>query len=179
MGTAKWLEIVAKQHKEWIRIVNGFGEYDYAEDIVQESYLILYKYAKPEKVIENGNIRRGYMYFTLRTTYYLYYNSKRKVRKVSIDDGILQLEDTNDLREQEAYNKICEKIDEEIENWHWYDKKLFILYRDTPMSIRKIASETKISWVSIFNTLKNSKNIIKDKLSEDYEDYKNEDYERL
>lgn len=179
MGTADWLAIVAKQHKEWVRIVNGFGEYDYAEDIVQESYLILYKYAKPEKVIENGNIRRGYMYFTLRTTYYLYYNSKRKINKVSIDDGLLQLEDTNDLREQNAYNMICEKIDNEIENWHWYDKKLFILYRDTDMSIRKIASETKISWVSIFNTLKNAKSIIKDKLSEDYEDYKNEDYERL
>ena len=90
MGTtADWLGLVAKQHKEWIRIVNGFGEYDYAEDIVQESYLILYKYAKPEKVIENGIIRRGYMYFTLRTTYYLYYNSKRKVRKVSIENMML------------------------------------------------------------------------------------------
>ena len=180
MGSgADWLAIVARQHKEWIRIVNGFGEYDYAEDIVQESYLILHKYAKPERVIENNEIRRGYMYFTLRTTYYLYYNSKRKVRKVSIDDGILQLEDTTDMREQEAYNLICEKIDNEIDNWHWYDKKLFILYRDTDMSIRKIASETRISWVSIFNTLKNAKNIIKEKLSEDYQDYKNEDYERL
>jgi DNA-directed RNA polymerase specialized sigma24 family protein len=176
MGRADWLEVVARQHKEWIRIVNGFGEYDYAEDIVQESYLILYKYAKPEKVIENGIIRRGYMYFTLRTTYYLYYNSKRKVRKVSIYDGVLQLDDKTDLREQEAYNYICEKIDDEIEDWHWYDKKLFVLYRDTNMSIRKIAAETKISWVSIFNTLKNAKNILKEKLKEDY---KNEDYERL
>ena len=168
MGRADWLEIVARQHKEWIRIVNGFGEYDYAEDIVQESYLILYKYAKPEKVIENGIIRRGYMYFTLRTTYYLYYNSKRKVRKVSIDDGVIQLEDDSDLREQEAYNYICEKIDQEIEDWHWYDKKLFVLYRDTNMSIRKIAAETKISWVSIFNTLKNAKNILKEKRESHY-----------
>ena len=52
-------------------------------------------------------------------------------------------------------------------------------YRDTNMSIRKIAAETKISWVSIFNTLKNAKNILKEKLKEDYEDYKNQDYERL
>jgi len=176
---AQWLEIVAKRHNEWIKIVNGFGEYDYAEDIVQESYLILYKYAKPERVIKDNEISRGYMYFTLRTTYYLYYNSKRKVSKVSIDDGLFQLEDKVDLSEQIAYNKICQKIDQEIDNWHWYDRKLFILYRDTDMSIRKIASETKISWVSIFNTLKNAKNIIKDKLSEDYEDYKNQDYERL
>jgi DNA-directed RNA polymerase specialized sigma24 family protein len=177
--SAQWLALVAKQHQEWIKVVNGFGEYDYAEDIVQQSYLILYKYAKPEKVIENGYIRRGYMYFTLRSTYYAYYNQKRKISKVSIDDGFLQLEDKTDLKEQEAYNKICMKIDEEINNWHWYDRKLFILYRNTDMSIRKIAAETKISWVSIFNTLKNAKNIIKDKLQEDYEDYKNEDYDKI
>ena len=190
MGT-EWLEIVAKQHSEWIRIVNQFGEYNYAEDIVQESYLILYKYAKPENIIENGMIRRGYMYFTLRTTYYLYYNAKTKVKKYSLDSGFtslgqdghyesyIQLEDKSDLREQEAYNKICQKIDSEIHNWHWYDKKMFVLYRDSGMSIRKIAAETKISWVSIFNTLKNAKNTIREKLAEDYEDYKNEDYERL
>jgi len=176
---AKWLAIVAKQHNEWIRIVNSFGEYDYAEDIVQEAYLILYKYAKPEKVIEGDFIRRGYMYFTLRTTYYLYYNQKRKVNKVSIDDGHLQLEDTNNVEEHEAYNKICLKIDKEIEDWHWYDKKLFILYRDSGMSIRKIAAETKISWVSIFNSLKNAKGIIRDKLNEDYQDYLNEDYDKI
>ena len=176
---ADWLGLVAKQHKEWIKIVNSFGEYDYAEDIVQESYLILYKYAEPERIIENGYIRRGYMYFTLRTTYYLYYNSKRKISKVYIDDNILQLIDDTDLKEHEAYNKICKKIDQEIDNWHWYDKKLFILYRDSGMSIRKIAAETKISWVSIFNSLKNAKNIIKNKLSEDYEDYKNQDYDKI
>tara|TARA_B100001250_G_scaffold126068_1_gene107266 strand:- start:28 stop:570 length:543 start_codon:yes stop_codon:yes gene_type:complete len=176
---AEWLGVVAKQHDEWIRIVRSFGEKNYAEDIVQQSYLILHKYAEPDKVIENGKIRRGYMYFTLRTTYYLYYNQKRKVKKVSIDDGILQLIQSDNVEENDAYNQICQKIDKEIENWHWYDKKLFVLYRDSGLSIRKLAAETKISWVSIFNTLKNAKNIIKDKFYEDYEDFKNQDYDRL
>ena len=48
---SQWLEVVAKQHKEWIRIVNSFGEYDYAEDIVQEMYIVLHKYADPNKII--------------------------------------------------------------------------------------------------------------------------------
>ena len=34
----KWLNIVAKHHKEYVRIVESFGEYFYAEDIVQEAY---------------------------------------------------------------------------------------------------------------------------------------------
>ena len=32
----KWLGIVAKHHKEYVSIVNGFGEHFYAEDIVQK-----------------------------------------------------------------------------------------------------------------------------------------------
>ena len=48
----EWLSIVFKRHKEWIKIVNSFGEYDYAEDFVQECYLVLYKYADEEKIIK-------------------------------------------------------------------------------------------------------------------------------
>tara|TARA_R110000787_G_scaffold42097_1_gene103510 strand:+ start:1928 stop:2068 length:141 start_codon:yes stop_codon:yes gene_type:complete len=34
-----WLNIVARQHEDWIKIVNSFGEFNYAEDIVQEAYI--------------------------------------------------------------------------------------------------------------------------------------------
>ena len=59
-----WLGVVAKQHKDWIRIINSFGEYDYAEDLVQEFYITLYKYANKEKVIRNGIVSRGYCFFS-------------------------------------------------------------------------------------------------------------------
>lgn len=167
---SQWLEVVAKQHKEWIGIVNSFGEYDYAEDIVQEMYIVLHKYADPNKIITNGKANRGYIFFTLKTTYYQYYNAKNKVYKVNIDDYQINYEDS--LEEQEAYNDICKMIDKEIENWHWYDKKLFELYKNTDMSIRKLAKETGISWVSIFNTLKNCKTKIKDKFQDDWDKYK-------
>ena len=41
----KWLEEVAKHHKEWVNTIQKMGEFDYAEDIVQESYIALMKYA--------------------------------------------------------------------------------------------------------------------------------------
>lgn len=182
MGKAlQWLEIVAKQHKEWVKIVQSFGEYNYAEDIVQESYLVLNKYANEEKVIKDGLVSRGYIYFTLRSTYYLYLKSKNRIKKVSIDDEntYIQIPDSTKMDEQVAFHKLCTMIDEITEEWHWYDKKLFKIYRDTDLSIRKIAKETNISWVSIFNTLKNAKQEIKYKLKEDYEDFKNQDYERI
>jgi len=177
----KWLGRVAERHQEWISIVKSFGEFNYAEDIVQEAYLTIYKYANEEKVIRNGNVSRGYMYFTLRSLYFQYYNSKRKITKVSIDDDEFTYEIPSDsqMDEQIAFHKICTMIDEHIDSWRWYEKKLFTLYRDTELSIRGIASETNISWVSIFNTLKHAKNELNDKFKEDYEDYKNKDYDRL
>ena len=176
-----WLSIVAKQHDEWVEIVNGFGEFDYAEDIVQTSYEALIRYARPDKIIKNNKVNRGYMYFTLRSMYFQYYNAKKKVIKIMIDDddSFLQLADETDLEEHEAYNKICLLVDELSEDWSWYDRKLFKIYSDTGLSVRKIAAETNISWVSIYNTLKNCKNEVRDKLNEDYLDYKNKDYDKI
>lgn len=177
----EWLGKVAERHKEWIAIVKSFGEYDYAEDLVQEMYLTIYKYADESKVIRNGIVSRGYIYFCIRSLYYQYYNSKRKISKVSIDDDevTLQIPDASQMDEQVAFHKICTMIDDHIEGWRWYEKKLFTLYRDSDLSIRGIAAETNISWVSIFNTLKNAKQEIKDKFEETYLDYKNKDYDRI
>jgi len=177
----EWLAKVAERHKEWIAIVKSFGEYDFAEDIVQECYITLYKYANEGKVIRDNVVSRGYMYFTLRSLYYQYYNSKKRITKVSLDDEEFTIQIPNDsqMDEQIAFHKICTMIDEHIEGWRWYEKKLFTLYRDTDLSIRSIAKETNISWVSIFNTLKHAKQEINNKFKEDYEDYKNKDYDRI
>ena len=72
-----------------------------------------------------------------------------------------------------------EDIDQILDQQTWYDKKIFELYRDTPLSIRGMAKETDISFVNIFHTLKKGKNIINKKFAEDYEDYKNQDYDLI
>ena len=175
----KWLEEVAKHHKEWVNTIQKMGEFDYAEDIVQESYIALIKYADASKLIDvNGDVRKGYMLFTLRSLYYQFYNKKKKINKVSFD-GCWELFDDSNIEEQEAYHNICLLIDEEIENWHWYDRKLFKLYRDTDFSMRDISKETNISLISIFHSIKNYKSILKDKLQKDYQDYINNDYNQI
>ena len=177
----QWLAKVAERHYEWVKIVNSFGEFNYAEDLVQQCYLTLYKYADEKKIIKNGVVSRGYLYFTLRSLYFQYYNSKKKINKVYLDDEeyTQQVEYSDSLDEQVAYNEICQLIDKHIDNWRWYERKLFLLYRDSDLSIRGIASETGISWVSIYHTLKNAKQELKEKFGEDYEDYKNNDYELI
>jgi predicted DNA-binding protein YlxM (UPF0122 family) len=180
--TAEWLGIIAKDHEKWIKIVKSFGEKNFHEDIVQSSYLALYKYTTPEKIIKNGKVSDGYMYFTLKTMTFQFYNQKTKVQKISIDDDMntMQLiDDNSDIEENEAFHKICKLIDQEMSNWTWYNRKLTEIYRDTGMSIRKIAAETNISFVSIFNTLKNCKQQIKNQLHEEWQDYQNGEYQRI
>ena len=179
MDNYKWIEQVAKHHKEWVEIIHKLGEFDYAEDIVQESYIALIKYANANKLIDaNGFVRKGYMFFTLRSLYYQFYNKKKKINKVSFD-GCWELFDDSNVEEHKAYNDICLLIDDEIDNWHWYDRKLFKLYRDTDMSMRDIAKETNISLISIFHSIKNYKEILSIKFQKDYQDYINNDYNQI
>jgi DNA-directed RNA polymerase specialized sigma24 family protein len=175
----QWLAKVAQHHDEWVKVIHTFGEYDYAEDIVQESYIALYKYADADKLLDTqGEVRKGYMYFTLRSLFYQYYNKKKKVNKVNFDDQWELFDDSN-IEEHKAYNDICLLIDEEIKNWDWYDRKLFKLYRDSDMSMRDIAKETNISLISIFNSIKNYKIILKEKFEKDYQDYITNDYNMM
>jgi len=44
-----WLKEVAKFHADYLRIVQSYGEDFYAEDIVQEMYIRLHKYADRER----------------------------------------------------------------------------------------------------------------------------------
>jgi len=175
----EWLNKVAKEHKEWVKIVQSFGEYFYSEDIVQECYLRLHKYCKQENVIQNDKINKGFMYFVLRNTYLTHIHNNGRIETFSLSDNF-QVEDTIlELEKEKAYGKLLNKVDEEIASWHYYDQMLFEVYKNTDLSIRDIAKETTISSSSIFNTLKNCKGKLKTALQEDYEDFKNEDYELI
>ena len=174
-----WLGKVAEHHNEWIKVINTFGEYDYAQDIVQETYIALYKYANAEKIIDvHGNVRKGYVFFTLKSLFFQFYNKKMKITKVPID-GCWDLFDDSNVEEHKAYNDICLLIDEEIKNWNDYDMLLFKLYRERDLSMREIAKGTNISLISIFNSLKNHKAILKQKFQKQYEDYINNDYNQM
>ena len=76
----EWLKIVAKDHKEWVKLVQSFGEDFFAEDIVQESYLRLHKYCKPENIIQDGQVNKGFMYFVLRNLYLLHIKSEKRTQ---------------------------------------------------------------------------------------------------
>jgi RNA polymerase sigma factor (sigma-70 family) len=171
------LETLAKHHKDWVRIVNSFGEYFLADDIVQETYIKIIRLNHIDKIVTDS-VNKNIMWLILRSVYVDHLRA-RKIESISIDDCTkLSYNDCN-LEKHEAFNIIEQKIQEEVDKWHWYDIKLFNLYRESNLSMREIAEETDISLTSIFNTLSNCKKRLKHSVGEDFEDYLNGEYELI
>lgn len=190
------LKRVSKQHTKWVKLAQKLGAGSYAEDIIQEVYLRLYQYSSLNKILNKENkVHDGYMYFVIRNTVFTYLAANKKIIKIPIENFYDEF-DSHSIKELKAeylekltqkdesdhnaaFWKICQKMDEELEKWDWYDRKIFEIYRDNKKSIRQLAKETGISWVNIFYTLKRGKEKMKELFEEDYEDFKNNDYERL
>lgn len=176
----KWLSKVAEHHEDYIRMVRSLGEDFLAEDIVQEMYIKLSKYCTPEKILrQNGTVNKSYVYFVLRNLFLDYKKEQKRHNIVNIEDVKPMGVEYDYIQETEAYTSLIQRIDSEVETWHWYDQLMFTLYRETGWSIRKISTATRISTSSIFQTLKYCKNEIRINVGEDYEDFMNEDYEHI
>lgn len=199
-----WLNEIAKHHKQWINTVKGIGGDMYAEDIVQEMYIKLYKLAEKKGnhdfLFNNGKVQSGYIFFTLRSILYTYLGQKNKHRKSPIEWLIKNLDKDKqnnpvtfgDLADesyiydeqgssdkQEAEQRFLDKIDFESLNWRDYDRDIFNIYKDTGMSFRTMSNYSDISHTHIYHTVKHCKERLKDALQEDWEDLNNEDYELI
>lgn len=185
---SKILEILAERHNEWIKMAKSFKlNNNDANELVQEMYLRMYDYTKDvNRIMYNEKeINTFYIYITLRNLYYSKCSSYKK-KKITvftdIDEErynyIINNITYNEGEENINYNKkidleaLYNKIDDIIDDWYWYDKKLTKLYLNTNMSMRDISKETKISLSSIFNTLTNAKEKIRQESKEEYKKYK-------
>ena len=175
----KFLTDLAKHHNEWIKIVRGFGEYFYTEDIVQEMYIKLSKHENSDRFYKNGTIYKGFVWITLRNMFVDYQKVKMRLEKVSITEAI-QLKDESESNEKTNAKSLMDiKINNVVDSWHWYDKMLFNLYRNSGLSYRQIENETGISFKSVYSTITNCKKSLKHEVGECYEDLINEDFELI
>jgi len=192
------LKQLAKRNKEWKKVAFSIcKDYDLANEMVQIMYFRMLKYIdNPSRIMVDGEINKIYVYVTLRNIFYKIKNDKRKIETFEFKefdtfdknfdtslynvDFTYSYEDQIDVKKMETANeKIMKKIEDEIETWHWYDKKLFRLYYYTNFSMRDIAKKTNISLTSIFNSCKNYKQIISEKFGEDIMDFFNKDYDKI
>ena len=168
------LDLLAANHKEWIKMAYKFGAGDYAEDIVQEMYLRLHKYIEnPERIMYKDQPNKLFVWVTLRNMVRNYQNKK----EILVFSGDMVEYDTEldafDYETAEGFERLIDKIWDKVNELHWYDKKMFEIYHTTDMSMRDIEKKTKISLFSIFDTLNKTKNYVREEIKEDYQDYEN------
>jgi RNA polymerase sigma factor (sigma-70 family) len=144
-----------------------------AQDLTQEIYIILYEYdeQKIRQIYDNGHLK----YWVARVMLNQYIRTNSPFKK----KHYIQLKDDNAIIKDLCYDDSSDAIDQKIlfeqrlaevyevmEDLHHYDKNLFQVYYQSNKSIRALASATGISTTSIFNTLKNVRNYIKDEIKD-------------
>jgi RNA polymerase sigma factor (sigma-70 family) len=143
------------------------------KNLYREMFVRIFDYVKdPQKIMySETEVNTFYIYITLRNLYYAnIHTSGRKNPIVFSSDEITDdnfqgaYEDSlENIEAKEELEKTYERIEAIVNDWYWYDRGIFNLYYKKGMSMREIASETKISLSSIFNTLKNAKEVIRKK----------------
>jgi DNA-directed RNA polymerase specialized sigma subunit len=163
----------ADRHKEWIKIAIYFGaDVESASEIVQQMYLklgeIQIKEGNLNKLINyNGAINTVYVFKVLQN---LFYDSK-KVKEIGLD----YIDNTyiNDIEESEQeYHIVLAKMKVVILSFNEYEQMLLELYFVHNRSLREINKRTGIGVHSIFNTIKNAKEKIRQTIEKDYKNYR-------
>ena len=170
------LEILSKKHNEWLRMAMSFGaDRDTAQDLVQDMYLRMHKYVEnPERIMYNEDEVNTYFVFVVLRN--LFVTSQKSMSFDTLEEIDGEITEPN-YESENAYNRLIDEIWQEVDEWHWYDTKLFKLYHNTDMTIKKISEETKISERSIWNTLDNGRKRIQANRKEAYQAWKAEQKE--
>jgi DNA-directed RNA polymerase specialized sigma24 family protein len=132
----------------------------------------------PEKYFENGEINRALMWVTLRNMFYTI--NKKEASQLIPYEAVQNVVKTQENTERlDALERIELKIKAEMQNWDEYDRQLFILYRNSGLSMRRIEAEVGIDYSSVWRTLNKCKERLSEAIGEDWQDYMNEDYELI
>lgn len=147
-----------------------------AQDLTQEVYVIMLEYdqEKLQSIYDNGHLK----FWVARVMLNQYLRASSEFKK----KHHTYLKDENaiigDLRACNTESDISDKILFEerlgvvnsiMEDLHYYDKNLFSVYYGSDHSIRSLAEATGISTTSIFHTIKNVRNYIKDEVKDKHQ----------
>jgi len=170
------LEGIAKRHKEWMKIAFYFGaSQDQAEDMVQSMYLKLAEIQLAEGNFERltnyqGNINTIYIFKMLHNAFM----DIKRAEKTTIPhhDHFVPVE-SPEMAEM-AHLELMLEVKNAIDDLHDYDQMLLELHFVYGHSMRDIEKRTGIPTHSVFNSIKNAKQHIKQRTQTKYKIYAEE-----
>jgi hypothetical protein len=155
-------EKIYADHAKWINTTLKFGcTKEEAEDIVGNMYVIIGTMLKKGLDISYGSdVNYYYIYLTLKTSFLQMYNRKKKQNNVPLD-LVLDLSSGDYINYEEKDNIVSD----ELNTMHWYDKKVFELIQNE-YSITELSNKTNISYHSLYNTYRKTKQKLIKKVKE-------------
>lgn len=181
------LEKLAKYHNEWLKILYSFGcDYDDAQDLVQDMYLKINRLIELDKIKYGDGINKYYIYVTLKNLYI----DKLKSSTFEFNEDVNAQDEEYDSSENDAMQKILDRVYEYISTLTVFERRLFEIYYDLPLnpntvysgynrSLRDIAKGSNVSLTTIHLTLKKIKDKLVELYAEDVEDYFNRNYDKV
>tara|TARA_R110000765_G_scaffold342535_1_gene432704 strand:+ start:594 stop:1133 length:540 start_codon:yes stop_codon:yes gene_type:complete len=177
------LELLATKHEDWIRIGYSMtGDMDKAKDLVQDMYIRLDRLGKTREDVAYRDTVNRYFIWTVMFNMYKVSMRAKVHKKIETCEllGNEEMEDFDyDVGRDNAFTTIREGISEIVSEWSQYDRKLFELYFLHGQSLRQIANGAGIGLNSIHNSVKGYKAILSEEISEDLQDYFNQDYDKI
>ena len=134
------------------------------KDLLHDFYIALHskidsKKVKINDILYNDSLNKAFIYKMMHN---LFIDTIRTDKDLLIDKDLKNIIEADN----EPYIDIEKVVDDIVNDFYWFDRKLFNLYRKKFHSIRKLSAATNISHVVVWRTINNCIKEIKKKINE-------------
>ena len=170
------LEDIAKRHVEWVKISKYVGaKPDEIDDIIQTMYLKLGEIQLKEGSLDrfanyNGTINTIYLFKMIHNAFI---DIKRAENKAIPHQDQFNPVESPEMAEY-AHGALMDEVKKAIDELRDYDQMLLELHFVYGHSMRDIEKRTGIPTHSVFNSIKNAKQFIKQRTKTKYQIYAEE-----
>lgn len=156
------INIIAQDHKKWVRIAKSFGTNGNEEDIVQDMYLKIDSWkGKYNKTLmfNKTEVNHFFIFKVLRN---IYLDEVKKKKRIIYSDELYN-EPTTFLNGFE-YEEKLQEIKKDIKDLHLYEFKIYQLIFFEGWNMTQLANKTGIDYHSIRRTVLKIKKMLNQKL---------------
>ncbi len=161
------LQILVRDEAIWLNMAEEISSNSKvpAKDLLHDFYVTLHSKIDNDKVkindiLYNKCLNKAFIYKMMHNIF---------IDTVRVDREIVIQKDLKNIVEadNDSYVDIEKMVDDIVNEFYWFDRKLFNLYRKKFHSIRKLSAATNISHVVVWRTINNCIKEIKKKINED------------
>ena len=161
------LQLLVRDEDTWLSMAEEISSNSKIQpkDLLHDFYIALHskidsKKVKINDILYNDSLNKAFIYKMMHNIF---------IDTIRVDKDLLIDKDLKNIIESDntKYVDIEKVVDDIVNEFYWFDRKLFNLYRKKFHSIRKLSAATNISHVVVWRTINNCIKEIKKKISDE------------